>query len=504
MRMLAPYLAEARHVLAVGLAGLLLGAPVQATPTTAEAVAELSALDAQLSEAVQSDAMAALAVMRPGLDVAQAEALAALQAADKAEVALTDLRIILAQMSRSAGANNQLMVLRAQAAEVPKALTIKGGTFFLQDLITAIDRQFPDQGLMGDNGFNLPVVIWSDATLVVPPGAMMALNREAGAFLTSFGKLHVAGAQITTSGAVNPKVEDYRPFVAVVGTGWAELTNARFTDLGFGKTAAFSGVSVIGGGLFRAPEPSVIIGSVFEHSGTLSVQSTQDPVVQGNAFLSPNDVALSVRRSDGAVIRGNLFLKTGGKAALRLSDGSRNTIVRDNTLLQGQGNGIELVGTQVQAQIMDNLIWNHKGVGVSVDRSDCVTIGQNTILRSGTKGISVKTSRHAKVLSNQLYKGRSSAIHVSQQPDGAQTLLQGNVIAQNRIGLSLSSAADVSLQGNDLTHQFPRLLEGDVAFQAGPLLQDLHGAHPVQLTSTSLSLAGLVPVSCPSPHGEES
>ncbi len=502
MTSLAPYLAGIGRSVAAGLVALICAAPAGAN--TQDAVAALSELDAQMADAAQSDATASFALMRPPVDPAFVQSIDALKAAPKAEVVLTDLRIILAQMSRSAGANNQLLVLRAQAAEQPKALTIKSGTLFLEDLKQIVQTQYPDAGLLDDTGFHAPIVVWSDATLVLPDTAQLDLNRSSGAFLASFGKLQISGASIAGVGAANPKVEAFRPFVAVLGTGWADIANGHFSNLGFGKTAAFSGVSVIGGGLFRAPEPSKVMNSVFENIGSLSVLGAESPIIENNAFLSATDIPLTLRKGTDAQITGNLFLSSEGKSALRLSEGIKNSTITRNTFLQGVGNGIELVGAGVQTKISDNMIWGHGGAGISIDRSDCVAITNNSILRSGKKGISLKTSRNAQVAQNQLFKGRSSAIQVSEQPEGAQTQIHNNLIVQNRIGLSLIGAADVALQGNDLTLQFPRLLEGDIAFQAGPLLQDLKGAEAIHLASTSLSLAGLEPMSCPSPQGEES
>lgn len=416
---------------------------------------------------------------------------------EDALVSLTDLRIVLAQLSLFVGGNNQLRIMRAQGQVVPKALAVESGRITLSELQERARALSADQPLLEGSAFALPVVIWPEAQLVLQPGDDLQLSREAGAFLINFGGFYARSAQVRGVGDPNRQDAEFRPFVATAGAGYALMAETRFQSLGFGKVAAYSGVSFLAGGVYPAQYATQLLFNQFSDVGELTLRRTQSTRVEGNVFRNSQALPLAINGAVDAHIIGNVFLDSPSASTLRVSEGARGTRLIRNVLLSGKGGGIDLRGAGIGSVIADNLVWSHKGVGISVDRSDCARIAGNAVIRNGQKGIALTTSRAAEVSGNLLYRNGSAGILVNHQPSSTLTAIRGNVLARNRVGLFLASAADLSLGGNDFSNQFPRLVGGDAQFESGKIFQDLQGIEPVELSFGGIAWPALQALECP-------
>lgn len=418
-------------------------------------------------------------------------------------VILTDLRIVLAQLSLFVGGNNQLRIMRAQGSDAPVALAVESGRITLSELKDHARVLSTDQQLLQGDALAVPIVIWPDAQLVLQSGDDLQLSRDAGAFLVNFGGLYAQSARIRGVGGVNPQDAEFSPFVATAGAGYALLAKNRFQSLGFGKVAAYSGLSFLAGGVFPAQHATQLSSNQFFEVGELTLRRTQSTRVEGNVFRKSKAIPIAVKGAVDAQIIGNVFLGGSAASTLRVTEGARGTRVAQNVLLEGKGSGIDLRGADSGTEIEDNLIWSQKGVGISVDRSDCVQITGNSVIRSGQKGITLTTSQAAVVSRNVLYRNGSAGLLINQQPTNTLTSVLGNVLAQNRVGLSLASAADLLLGRNDFSDQFPRLVDGDLQFESSKIFQDLQGEEPVEIHVGGIAWPAIHPLDCPSNRAKE-
>ncbi|WP_422049398.1 right-handed parallel beta-helix repeat-containing protein [Shimia sp.] len=422
---------------------------------------------------------------------------------EPASVIFANTRLVLGQLSLSAGSNNQLSIVQAQSDQEQRSLTIQGGQLRFSELVSIVRAMEQQADLIGVDGFKVPIAIWADAELVLEPNDHLRLSRSDGAFVANFGRLTVFESQISGSGSANLREPDYRPFVATAGTGIAYVKNSHLESLGFGTTAAFSGVSLLSPGLYQPSESSVIQGNTFLNSGPVSVKGARGADVSGNLFLESIGPGMVVRGGEGAQVVGNTFVAPTGGSAIRVTDGASGTYVANNLILASSAQGIEVEGAGAQTQLLGNHIWNSARNGISVSRSDCTYVDGNYIFSAQSRGISLSSSRGSVIKNNRIFRNQSAGIHVTNQPVGTKTRLMGNQITANRVGLSSASAADLLMQDNDFSEQFPRLLEGDLIFQSRQILQDLHGKQFVTLASAGVDQFALPELACRNTQAQE-
>ncbi|MAQ84154.1 MAG: hypothetical protein CMH12_13085 [Maritimibacter sp.] len=413
-----------------------------------------------------------------------------------AEVSLIDVRVTLLQMSQSAGANGQLMVLRAQHGDTPKAIAVQKGTIALSDLMKTpevIDASGPD-------GLTLPLVIWPGARLIVGKGETLKLSRADGSFLANFGALVVNGGAIEGAGAEHADVPEFAPFVITAGTGHMVLRNARLQNLGFNVSPAFGGVTQFTGGLYPAEDRTLVTGSVLRDVLSLTLKGATAPVVTGNLFHAMRGEAVELRATKDAVISGNLFLDGADGNAIRVTNASTGTVIADNRIFRAGGGAIRVDDASHSARITGNIVWRADGVGITVEASDCAVLAGNVALENRMKGISLRAVRAGVVRDNRILANGSAGLFVADQPGETPTVVDANLFVGNRAGLDSASGGKLDLRGNDLTDQFPRFFDGDLNGLTSEIVGNLRGETDMLLSVGHAPRDGLAPLSCSPEH----
>ena len=127
-----------------------------------------------------------------------------------------DLRLVMTMIAQSYGSDDTFGILAAQTGgAMAKALVLQSGRATLADL----RRLFSENDLVGAGGgggalrLDVPLIIWTGATLDLRPGDKIELNRGTGAFLANFGHLDMDGAEIAGAGEASTISPSFQPFV---------------------------------------------------------------------------------------------------------------------------------------------------------------------------------------------------------------------------------------------------------------------------------------------------
>ncbi|GFE63200.1 right-handed parallel beta-helix repeat-containing protein [Litoreibacter roseus] len=422
--------------------------------------------------------------------------LASAQQSDQSSsLSLVDMQVVMAQLALRAGANGHLTLARAQTEDEPKAIVLSNGTFRLSDITP---DTLPNAGL-GLSSQHLtsprPIVVWSNATLIMEDGDRLELRRDTGAFLLNFGRVIADGAQIGGSQLPNLKDQTFRPFLLSAGSGSVEIRNSRLEFLGFGRAGNFSGVSVLNRGLYPALGPSLIEDSTFHSVQSASFDSTKGTVIRNNNFSGSAATSLRLIGAEGAEVTGNT-ISTAKNHGLRITAGSRQILIKDNTFRNIAGVGILADRGVENLVVAGNHIDQSAKGGVSFVRVTCAILSDNHVALVGQKGLSVRESQDVHVLNNQLFGNRGAGIYVGDQAPDALTVLQGNVFEKNGRGLSGAAAEHLVLKGNDFSKQFPRLLGGDLMSVIHVIARDLTGDAVMSISPRKTDLNVAMPKPC--------
>ncbi|NUB44842.1 right-handed parallel beta-helix repeat-containing protein [Fertoebacter nigrum] len=489
------------------LAALALAAgPALAVPDqqSIELGLRLKQLEARLAEPAAHDLSVAALIAESGLGaVVTPDTAAAARRAEPApfaaatEVQRMNMRLSLTMLSQAYGAEDNADILAAQPAPDTEALVLREGRVTLDELRRVLqDNRMQRVALSGPLLLQVPLVIWSGASLHLRPGEVLEISRPAGAFIVNFGHLDVQGATIASAGDANPKSPDFIPFVTSADGGTVQMQGGRITGLGFGNTLKFAGFSILQGALRGTGRESWVEGSTFDDVKSVVVGAASDVALRGNHFRDMRSRALILSRSRDAMVVSNLFSGVMPANAIVVEEGSVGATIAGNIVLSGDRAGIVVRNRSNGARISHNIVWHRKGGGISLAKSDCGQLFENLIIDNGQKGIEVRASLGAQVRENTVLGNHSAGIWVSAQPKGAETLLSGNVLAGNGSGLSAAIGEHIRLEGNDFSGQFPQFLSGDLSPQTALIAADLQGASPFVLTAGGKVVADAAPSAC--------
>ena len=395
-----------------------------------------------------------------------------------------DLRLALTLIAQSYGAEDTYGVMLAQANPEMKALVLQRGRATLADLRRLLDENhLPSTGTGGNLQLDVPLIVWSGATLELVPGDKLTMNRATGAFLANFGHLNMDSAEISGAGDPNPAIASFQPFVITADGGTVLVRNSRLADLGFGATINFAGFSVLRGILHTADRQNLIQNSRFENLVSLTTNGAADILIEGNRFRDMRGSSVIIYRTLDATLRGNVFTGKMPTNAIRLIEGSAGGRVTGNIILGGKHAGILVGNGSNDVRIANNIIWRRDGGGISVLRSDCGRVSGNYVVDNRQKGIELRSSLDSTVDNNTVLSNHNAGIWVAAQASGAQTWLSHNTLAANDAGIAGAVGESINLDGNDFSNQFPQFLSGDLAAQFQTIAMDLHGLKPSQLTA---------------------
>lgn len=389
-----------------------------------------------------------------------------------------DIRLSLGMLAQAFGHQDNVNVLDAQGGAAADALLLQSGRAALDDLppshVTRIGKKVT---------LHAPLVIWNDASLVMSPGEALLLDDASGAFILNHGVLQIDGAAVSSTGTPNAHDADFRPFIATTGGGVLRATNARFSDLGFGSTMKFSGLSIVRNALERPTARSFVADSVIQRVRSVTLHAANGAHMSGNRIIDAGSAALLIVRSRNTDVIGNVMSGPMTTNAIRVTDGSARTRVIGNAVLGGERAGILVKGASNDSEIRGNIVWNRNGGGIKVEAVHCARITGNAVIGNRQKGIELRRSKNARIDGNMLVSNRSAGIWISGQPKAAVTRVEGNTLDANGSGLATATAAAILLDGNDFSHQFPQFLAGDLVAQARYVAADMKGTAPIVLSA---------------------
>lgn len=399
-----------------------------------------------------------------------------------------DMRLGLAMLTQSYGASENKVVLDAQNSDVRNALVLMRGEATLADIRALLLETRLQTARAGISlTLDVPLIIWSDATLRLAPGEILLLNRARGAFVLNFGHMTIDGATIAVAGDENLRSLKFNPFVTTAGGGSVQVNESNITGLGFGYSPKFSGFSVLRNALFPARHSTYITNSFFSDIVGIALSGVADPLIQGNNLRNMRGNALSLRQSPHARVVLNLFSGEMQTNAIRVENNSINASIAGNIILGGSRAGIVVRYDSHDAQVTKNIVWRRDGGGIMLAQSKCGQISDNLVLDNAQKGVEIRSSSDSIVAQNLIASNNSAGIWVSAQADLAQTFIGNNRLVSNGAGIATATGGRLILQGNDFSAQFPRLLSGDLALQSHHIAQNIRDKKQISLTTSGVS-----------------
>lgn len=379
------------------------------------------------------------------------------------QVSVVSIDLVLSQLALQAGANYHVALRQAQAK--PEVLLIEAGVTSLAQLYDAVTAA-KLSGVLDktDAGYvaHLPIAVWNGATLALQPGETLLLDRASGAFLLAAGNLSGDAAGIAGTGGPNPRLKDFNPFVVVALSGSARLERMHFADLGYGLFPPLTGVTILEGGFYAKPEPSVVRDSRFDHVGSLALVDADEAIVDGNVFGASSGPALLLSGGKDIFARGNVVLAGTAAHGIKVTGGASSVELSGNIVIDAGLNGIFADAGAAQLRIDGNLIAGSKRSGVSVASADCIDVTGNLLLQNAQSGLAVRDSAGLKVSANRLIDNGNAGISVTHQPDYGVIEIASNELDGNRVGIKGSTTARLQFAMNDFTGQAPRLLDGEL------------------------------------------
>jgi poly(beta-D-mannuronate) C5 epimerase len=378
-------------------------------------------------------------------------------------VSLVPIDLVLSQLALQAGANYHVALRQAQAR--PEVLMVEAGVASLAMVAEAaaaagfgeVLEETPDGWVA-----HVPIAVWNGATLFLQPGETLLLDREAGAFLLASGTLMARDAEVRSTGGANPRLGDFNPFVVVALSGTALIEGSRFADLGYGRFAPLTGVTLVEGGFFRDGAPSVVRDSRFENVRTLALVGASDAVVAGNSFTGSAGPALLFSGGENLSASGNVVLAGPGAHGIKVTAGAQDVTLEGN-LVSGAGlNGIFADAGAADLVITGNIVAGAERSGISVASADCVTVSGNLLLQNAQSGLAVSDSAGLSVAANRFYDNGNAGISVTRQPDYGRIEIAANELDGNRVGVKGSTTAELRFVANDFSGQAPRLFDGEL------------------------------------------
>lgn len=489
---------------AIGVGLSAAGPPVDASPDweLVNLRGQLSALSAALKneEALRRKSVVEIV---SGLDIEEIEDIATpLQRprgeVEEMEVSWIDKRHALAALTQVYGGENTIEVMSAGRAGDNEALRIRSGTVTVQslrDLLSA--RHLGHDVASGDPILRIPLILERGSTLNLSEGERLLLGTDDGAFIVSFGHIQVVGGEISATHRTDDDARAFAPFIASVGSGTVHLSGATFRRLGFGFTVKFAGFSVLAHPTMVPDGRTVIENTRFDDLATVALVGLAKPEVRGNRFFDMHRNPLLVSSSAEAHIEANLFAGDTPTNAIRVANGSSNSHIERNIVLEGARAGLLVSSGSDNVSVANNVIWRRNGGGVKLFNVRCGRVENNLILDDKQKGVEIRGSEDAFVRNNRIIGNANAGVWVSANPDSNRTYVVGNLLRENGAGFSAASGGQLALKDNDLTNQFPRFLDGDITHQFRAIVRDLNGDDPILLDSGGVRPATqLAPVAC--------
>jgi mannuronan 5-epimerase len=378
-------------------------------------------------------------------------------------VAAAPIELVLAQLALQTGANFHVALQQAQA--VPQVLMVQSGVADLPALrAAAIAAGLPDAIEHTADGFvaHMPIAVWSEATLIVPHGQTLLLDREQGAFLVAAGTLAGDGGSIAGFGKPNPRLAVYNPFIITALSGEMRFANMRFADLGMGEFAPLTGVTAVQGGFYRRGDAPIIRDSRFDRVGSLALVGTLGGAVARNVFVDSGGPAILLAGATTTRLYNNVTLAGPAAHGIKITAGSSDATLRDNLVDAAGLNGIFIDSGAADITLENNIVSGAKRSGISVASADCIVVTANLLISNAHSGLAIRDSAGLDIRDNRLFANGNAGISITDQPDYAAIAIAANALDGNQVGIRGSTTALLTLENNDFSGQAPRLLDGEL------------------------------------------
>ncbi len=287
----------------------------------------------------------------------------------------------------------------------------------------------------------------------VPPGGTVNVIGSSGQI---YGDV-VIDRSVNLVGIDNPTITGSGTNVVQILSDWVTMTN--FTVQGnsaqngiylegatqclIKNTTLTGSFSKMGISFSNAHNNSIrdntITGALYGIYGTQSLGNK----IRNNDIYG-NDCGIYLIQASLATITNNIIHDNGDTGGIYLESGERSTI-RDNTIIDNLGDGVQLVSSTNKNGIDNNIIQNNdNGVHLDVSNSNLVT--DNTIT-GNTKGIFVEQYSHSNTIRDNAVSDNGYAVDLHNTSDNAVIY---NTLHNNTRGMYLSSATGNVIQGNTI------------------------------------------------------
>ena len=462
------------------------GVPDQISLDLIAQLEQLQALLAAPGAAVQSNAAlieaAGLSALVRSTDFSTVAADNRPATAREVELTRFNMRLALTPLTQAFGSDDNAAVIAAQTTPDGTALVINKGDASFADLHAAAGGSG-----IGTLTLRQPLIIMAGASLSLVTGDVLELSRPDGAFVVNFGHLEMHGGTIAAAGEANPLSRAFAPFVTTAEAGTLNIQGGHIGGLGFGETLKFSGFSVMRSVLQIPDHANRIENAEFTDNVSVSVSGDSDLLLRGNRFHDMRGPSLILSRTKGAQVVSNLFYGAMPTNAIRLESGSSAGLIAGNIVLGGERVGIVVRSDSPAATLSHNIVWSRDGGGIALITADCGRVYENLVIGNAQKGIEVRDSLAAILRQNMVFSNDSAGIWVSDQPDGAQTQLTGNIVSFNGAGLEGADTALILMDGNDFSKQYQQFLSGDLALLTADVARNMTGTAPFVLASAGQS-----------------
>jgi poly(beta-D-mannuronate) C5 epimerase len=380
---------------------------------------------------------------------------------------------MLAQLRLQTGGRFAPDTQKAIADRSAPALFIRGGAMALDELATLAAEQHPGAIERRGNTYiaHWPIVIWSDAGLVLSEGQHLELSTAEGAFVLNSGLVSMDRASLSSTSETNAGMPGYRPFMATAMTGAVQAREATFTNLGYGETGVTSGLSISGAALYPAKMRSSLTDSSFVGLNAVSLQNARDIAIVGNRFRDMAGPAVTLSGVMHSRILGNVITGSTMAQAIDVQNRSSGVEIAGNVILGNRGSGIFVANDTRNVTITSNLLSGNGRGGISVVRSACIDISNNVIVSNAQVGIKIRASDALTLSGNDLIANAGAGISVLDQQKDTLITVADNAFSANKSGLFGGSASEVALDGNDFAGQSPILLDGEFSSYVPQLLR---------------------------------
>lgn len=393
---------------------------------------------------------------------------------------------MLAQLRLQTGGRFAPDTQKAVADKDATALFVRGGSIALDELARLTEKHHP--GAIERRGeayvAHWPIVIWSDAALVLEPGQTLELSTREGAFILNSGLLTINQAGLASTPDTNAAMPAFRPFLATAMTGAIQAQKARFANLGYGENSVTSGLSIIGAALYPAKLQTHFIDSSFVSVRALTFENARDISIVANRFQNMAGPAIAFSGITRSRVLDNVVTGTTKAQAIDVQNSSSDVEIAGNIILGNRGSGIFVANNVRDVTITGNLLAGNGRGGISVVRSACIDVADNVVVSNAQVGIKIRSGDALTLSRNHLIANAGAGVSILDQQKDAVITVADNAFSSNKSGVFGGSASEVTLNANDFAGQSPILLDGEFSSYVPALLRASSSPEGVQQAFT--------------------